>query len=225
MQSFLLAASILSANFENLSAQIKAAENAGVDWIHFDVMDGHFVPNLTMGPFIIETCRRVTNLPIDVHLMVKSPAKFIDMYAQAGASHISIHIEGNPAAGETIEKIRKTGCQPGIVLNPGTPPNEVLDILPLVDIVLVMTVEPGYSGQGFLPEVLKKIKQIRTMINRFKIPPHLEVDGGINTRTLPQAFTAGADTFVSATGIFKYPNGIKQGVRALRDSINVPSNT
>jgi ribulose-phosphate 3-epimerase len=219
---FLLSASILSANFTRLGDQIREAEQAGIDWIHVDVMDGHFVPNLTMGPFIVEACRRVTSLPLDVHLMVQAPERLIHAFAAAGASLLSVHAENSPNLHRTLQEIHQLGCQAGVVLNPATPAEQVKPVLHMLDLVLVMSVNPGYSGQVFLPEVLPKISQIRSWLADSHLEAKIEVDGGMNTTTLPQAFAAGARVFVAATSIFKDPQGIAAGVHRLRNCIPNP---
>lgn len=213
---YLISASILSADFTRLGDQIREAEQAGVDWIHIDVMDGHFVPNLTMGPFIVETCRRVTQLPLDVHLMVQTPELFLESFASAGATSLSVHVENNPNLHRTLQKILELGCRAGAVINPGTAAIHVQPILHLADLILVMSVNPGYSGQEFLPEVLPKITLIRNWLDAAHSPTWIQVDGGMNTTTLPQALAAGVRVFVAATSIFKHPNGITAGVHALR---------
>ena len=214
----ILSASILSADFSNLHDQIRQVEQAGVDWIHIDVMDGHFVPNITMGPFIVETCKRITNLPLDVHLMIEKPEKHIESFINAGADYLSVHIEGNPNIHRTLQASRTQGVHPGIVLNPGTPAGQVEAVLPFIDFVLVMTVNPGFSGQKFIPEVGGKIILIRQMLGRSYQNVMIEVDGGITAETLPKVKAAGVDVCVAATAIFKHPNGIDAGVRALRDA-------
>jgi ribulose-phosphate 3-epimerase len=216
---FLLSASILSADFTCLGDQIKQAEQAGIDWIHVDVMDSHFVPNLTMGPFIVEACRRVTRLPLDVHLMVHNPERLLRDFASAGASILSVHVENNANVHRTLQNIRELGVKAGVVLNPGTPAGSAKSVLNLVDLVLVMSVNPGYSGQSFLPEVLSKIRIIRAWLDGMQSKTLIEVDGGMNTETLTQAFTAGAQVFVAATSIFKHPQGISAGVQSLRTCI------
>lgn len=214
----ILSASILSADFSNLHDQIRQVEQAGVDWIHIDVMDGHFVPNITMGPFIVETCKRITNLPLDVHLMIERPEKHIESFINAGADYLSVHIENNPNIHRTLQAIRTRGVHPGIVLNPGTPASQIEAVLPFIDFVLVMTVNPGFSGQKFIPEVSGKIIMIRQMLGRSYQNVMIEVDGGITAETLQKVKAAGADVCVAATAIFKHPDGIDAGVRALREA-------
>jgi ribulose-phosphate 3-epimerase len=215
-KNYLISASILSADFDCLGEQIAEAESAGVDWIHIDVMDGHFVPNLTMGPFIVETCQRITRLPIDVHLMVEKPELMINDFSRAGANIISVHVETCPNLHRTLNEIHALGCKAGVVLNPGSPAWLITPVLPLVDLVLVMTTNPGFSGQVFYPEVLPKIREIRDCLDRINPPAVIEVDGGINTETLPKALSAGAQVFVSATAIFKNSLGITACVKSLR---------
>lgn len=214
----ILSASILSADFTNLNDQIQLAERAGVDWIHIDVMDGHFVPNITMGPFIVETCKRISNLPLDVHLMIEKPERHIESFITAGANYLSVHIEGNPNIHRTLQNIRSLGANPGIVINPGTPASQIQAVLPFVDYVLVMSVNPGFSGQNFISESAGKILEIRQMADHTNPGLLIEVDGGITAETLPIVKVAGADICVAATAIFKHPQGIETGVRALRQA-------
>ncbi len=219
MASIILSSSILSADFSRLGEQIREAQAAGVDWIHVDVMDGHFVPNLTMGPFIVRTCRRITDLPLDVHLMVDNPAELIEAFAQAGASHLSVQVESTPQIYRLLEQIRELKCLPGVVLNPGTPASAIEPVLHLADMVLVMTVNPGYSGQEFISETVEKIAEVRQMIEKKGLSTLIQVDGGINEETLPLTYRAGARVFVAATAIYKHPAGIAAGIRSLRDAV------
>ena len=219
MKSFVIASSILSADFTRLGEQIAEAESAGVDWIHVDVMDGHFVPNLTMGPFIVEACRRATQLPIDVHLMVEKPENFLEAFANAGASHLIVHVETCPEIASTLKKIKSLGCEAGVTLNPDTPVSALEAALPLADLVLVMTVHPGYSGQAFMPDVLPKVLETRRCLDALGSPAWLEVDGGVSTATISQVREAGATAFVAANAIFHYPDGIAAGVHALRERL------
>lgn len=218
MPPILLSSSILSADFTRLGDQIHEAEQGGVDWIHCDILDGHFAPNISMGPVVVEACRRVTALPLDVHLMIENPDRYIEAFAAAGANVLSVHVEGNPHVYRTLQSIRALGCRPGIVLNPGTPAAAVSELLPLVDLVLVMSVNPGFSGQAFIPAVVGKIAEIRRMLNQIGSSAHVEVDGGMTAETLPQVVAAGADVIVAATAIFKHPQGIAAGIAALRQA-------
>lgn len=216
----LIAASILSADFSNLSGAIKECEQAGVDWIHIDVMDGHFVPNITMGPLIVATCKKITNLPLDCHLMVEKPENLVKSFAAAGAHYLTIHPENNPNVHRTLELIRSLGCKAGLALNPGTSHHILEPLLPFVDMILVMTVNPGFSGQAFIPEMMDKVLAVARMIQENKADIRLEVDGGINADTIAGLSHSGADTFVSASAIFGHPEGILMGVSALRSALN-----
>ena len=213
---YLISTSILSADFTRLGDQIREAEYAGADWIHVDVMDGHFVPNLTMGPFIVEACRRVTSLPLDVHLMVDNPDDLLTSFARAGANILSVHVETCPDFERTFDTIHALDCKAGVVLNPSTAVEDVYPLLPLVDLVLVMSVNPGYSGQTFMPEVLPKVSALRLELSTGNHSVWIEIDGGISTDTLPLARQAGADVFVAASAIFDHPGGITQGLHQLR---------
>lgn len=214
----LISASILSADFTDLRGQILQAEEAGTDWIHVDVMDGHFVPNITMGPFIVEACRRITRLPLDVHLMIEKPERHIEAFIRAGANYLSIHVEGNPNVHRTLQEIRSLGAHPGIVINPGTPVSQITAVIAEADFVLVMSVNPGFSGQSFIPGIAEKIREVRQFMNQMNPQGLIEVDGGITAATLPIVQAAGVDVCVAATAIFKYPGGIASGIRALRSA-------
>jgi ribulose-phosphate 3-epimerase len=219
MSNLIISSSILSADFTRLGDQIHEVEAAGGDWLHIDVMDGHFVPNLTMGPFIVSTCRKITSLPLDVHLMVDNPDVMIPWYAQAGADHISVQVETCPHIHRTLQNIRDLGIHPGIVLNPGTPAAAISEVLGLVELVLVMTVNPGFSGQAFIPAMARKVAEINQMIAARGSHAQIQVDGGICPDTLPVIYKAGARNVVSATCIFKNPAGITAGIQALRAAV------
>ncbi|MEZ0396714.1 MAG: ribulose-phosphate 3-epimerase [Anaerolineales bacterium] len=214
-----IAPSILSADFTRLGEEIAACEAAGADWIHVDVMDGHFVPNLTMGPFIVEACRRVTRLPLDVHLMIERPERLIEAFARAGASRLTVHVETCPDLGGTLQAIAALGCQPGVTLNPATPADRLLPAIPLVDLVLVMTVQPGYAGQAFMAEMLPKVRQVRQMLEAAASPAWLEVDGGISAANIRSVREAGANAFVAASAVFHHPEGAAAGIHALRAAL------
>lgn len=214
-----ISASILAADFTCLRDQVLQAVDAGADWIHVDVMDGHFVPNITFGPLIVETCRRITNLPLDVHLMIEHPERYIEDFASAGATNLTIHIEGSPNIHRTLGAIHALKVNPAIVLNPGTPASSLESILPLVNMVLVMTVNPGFGGQKFLHPMLEKIRQVRAMLDEVNPAAQIEVDGGIAENTMPLVYAAGARVFVAGNSIFNHPLGIAEGIQALRQAV------
>lgn len=218
MTSIKLSASILSANFRFLEKDIHAAENAGIDWIHVDVMDGQFVPNISMGPFIVEFCREITPLPIDVHLMIERPENHIRAFANAGANYLTIHPESNPNVMRTLQEIKNLGCKSGLAINPGTPIALAEPMIEFLDLVLIMTVNPGYSGQLFIPQMKEKIRRCRVMVAEKNSSALIEVDGGINASNVKEICSSGADVVVSASSIFKHPDGIAAGIRALRDA-------
>ncbi len=197
-----IAPSILSADFARLGDEIKAVEAAGADWIHADVMDGHFVPNITFGPLIVEAVRRVTTLPIDVHLMIENPDDYITAFAKAGATYISVQVESCVHLNRSVQLIRECGAKPGVVLNPSTPLQSVDWILEYVDYVLVMSVNPGFGGQAFIPNSLDKIKELRRMIHNRKLSTLIEIDGGVNEKTISAIADAGVDIFVAGSAIF-----------------------
>jgi ribulose-phosphate 3-epimerase len=215
----LIAASILASDLARLREQIESAEQAGVDWIHIDVMDGHFVPNLTMGPVIVEACRRSTSIPLDIHLMVDEPDGLLKAFADAGATSMIVHFEACTQLYRTLQSIRALGVKPGVALNPATPAYSVSEVLPIVDSVLVMTTNPGFSGGAFIPGMLDKVRELRTLRSERGSSALLEVDGGIAPSTAPLAVEAGADVFVAATAIFKFPDGIRAGVASLRQAM------
>jgi ribulose-phosphate 3-epimerase len=214
-RKFIIAPSILSADFSELGQQIRTAEAAGADWIHIDIMDGHFVPNMSMGRLAVEASRKITQLPLDIHLMVQKPEKVLEIFAKAGANHITVHVEATQHVHRTLQKIRQLGCKAGIVLNPGTPTSMITPVLHLVDLVLVMTVNPGFGGQKFLPETLLKITEIRNQLDKMNLDIPIEVDGGISTSTLMQVINAGAQIFVAGNAIFNHPAGIGKGIQSL----------
>ena len=210
-----IAPSILSADFSSLGAEISAISDAGADWIHVDVMDGHFVPNITIGPSVVKAIRKKTTLPFDIHLMISPVDPYIEEFAAAGADIITAHIESGPHAHRTLQHIKKLGLKAGISLNPSTPASSLRHILDVVDLILVMTVNPGFGGQSFIEEQLEKIKTIRKMIDATGRDIDLEVDGGINAKTARRAISAGADVLVAGTAVFsggtsKYADRISQ---------------
>jgi ribulose-phosphate 3-epimerase len=197
-----IAPSILSADFTRLGEEIKAVEKAGADYIHIDVMDGHFVPNITIGPFIVEAVRRVTTLPLDVHLMILNPDQFIDDFVKAGADLITVHVEAVAHLHRSIQYIRKAGAKPAVSLNPATPLHVLEYVLEDLDMVLIMTVNPGFGGQAFIPEVVLKIRRLKEMIDERGLKVDIEVDGGIGPKTIHLVSSAGGDVFVAGSAIF-----------------------
>ncbi|MCX6058230.1 MAG: ribulose-phosphate 3-epimerase [Chloroflexi bacterium] len=218
MNKFLLAPSIIASDFTHLADEIAAVESAGADWLHMDIMDGHFVPTITIGPLFVDACKRVTKLPIDVHLMISNPDQYLEVFAKAGASNITVHVETCDHLQQTIQKIKSLGCTAGVTLNPSTPASALDEVLPLVDLVLVMSVKPGYSGQSFMPDMISKVEEIRNKLNELRSTAFLEVDGGISAETLPLMRKAGADVFVAGNAIFKHPQGAGEGIKKLRNS-------
>ena len=229
-----LAPSILSADFARLGDQVKQAADAGADYIHVDVMDGHFVPNLTIGPLIIAAIRPITLLPLDVHLMIESPEKYIgDVhlmiespekyigdFANAGADIITVHQEACIHLHRVVEQIKAHGKRAGVAINPATPVGTLEEILPFVDLVLVMTVNPGFGGQAFIATMPQKIAALRKMIDARGLAIELEVDGGINAETAQRVAQAGAQVLVAGNAIFKHPSGIAQAMQELRASVS-----
>jgi ribulose-phosphate 3-epimerase len=211
-----LAPSILSADFTRLGDEIRAVEAAGAHMIHIDVMDGQFVPNITMGPLVVEAVRRVTDLPLDVHLMIIQPAQHIEAFAAAGASAISVHIEADHNLHRTLARIRDLGCKAGVALNPHTPSNALSVILHSVDLVNVMTVNPGFGGQAFLPGMMSKVAEIRAMIGDIRGGIDLEVDGGIDERTALSATQAGANVLIAGSAVFGHDSGAGAGLKSLQ---------
>jgi len=197
-----IAPSILSADFTKLGEEIKAVEKAGVDYIHIDVMDGHFVPNITVGPMIVKAARKVTDLPLDVHLMIENPERYIDAFVKAGSDLIAVHVETVTHLHRLLGVIRDAGIQAGAALNPATPLSSIEHVLNNLDMVVLMTVNPGFGGQSFIPEVLPKIEELKKMIDQKGIEVDIEVDGGINIENIAQVARAGANVFVAGNAIF-----------------------
>jgi ribulose-phosphate 3-epimerase len=221
MNKFTLAPSIIASDFTHLADEIAVCESAGADWLHVDIMDGHFVPTITVGPLFVEACKRVTKLPLDVHLMIENPDQYLEAFAKAGANNITVHVETCPNLLQTIEKIKSLGCKAGVTLNPLTPASVLDAALPLVDLVLVMSVTPGYSGQAFMPEMIGKVEEVRNKLNALRSNAYLEVDGGINVETLPLMHKAGANVFVAGNAVFKHPQGVGAGIKALQNAARI----
>jgi ribulose-phosphate 3-epimerase len=210
-----IAPSILSADFMRLGEAVAMVEAAGADWIHVDVMDGHFVPNLTIGPPVVKALKRVATKPLDVHLMISDPDRTASWYVDAGADIVTIHIEASVHAHRTLQAIRSGGAQAGVTLNPGTPVSAIAEVLPYVDMVLVMSVNPGFGGQSFIETSVDKVAEIRGMCQRLGVAPRIEVDGGIDAATARRVVRAGADTLVAGNAIFcaEDPAAALQGIR------------
>jgi len=219
---YIIAPSIVSADYLRLRDDITACETAGADWIHVDVMDGHFVPNITMGPFLVEAYKRASKLPLDVHLMIEQPERYLESFAKAGASHLTVHVETCPHLYRTLQQIKALGCVAGVTLNPGTPVSALEAVLHLADLVLVMSVNPGFSNQSFLPDAVDRVAKVRKMLDESRSPAYLQVDGGVNADNIVRLKDAGANAFVSANAIFRHPEGIAAGISALREAVNQP---
>ena len=198
----LIAPSILSADFGRLAEEIRLVEVAGADWIHIDVMDGHFVPNITLGPMVVESVNQATNLPLDVHLMIDNPDKYVPDFIKAGADLVSVHVETCPHLNRTIDMILTAGCRAGAVLNPATPLESLAWSLEYLDFVLLMSVNPGFGGQSFIPNTLDKIRRLKTMAAASDKPLLIQIDGGVNKNTIKDIAEAGADVFVAGSAIF-----------------------
>ena len=214
-----IAPSILSADFSRLGDEVRAVERAGADVIHVDVMDGHFVPNITVGPLVVQGLKKLTSLPLDVHLMIEKPERYIEVFAQAGSNWITIHAEVCPHLKRMIKKIRQLNVRPGIVLKPATSLKTLYPILDDIDLVLIMSVNPGFGGQFFIPSALKKIEKLRKIVDQNSYPLEIEVDGGVKIENIREVSRAGADIFVVGTGIFKAEN-YSETIRKLRIEIS-----
>ncbi|MQR96570.1 ribulose-phosphate 3-epimerase [Fictibacillus phosphorivorans] len=210
-----IAPSILSADFSKLGDDIKAVEEAGADYIHVDVMDGHFVPNITIGPLVVQAIRPVTKLPLDVHLMIENPDRYIEEFAKAGADIISVHVEASPHLHRTIQLIKQQGVKAGVVINPATPVDSIKHILQDVDLVLLMTVNPGFGGQAFIESVVPKIKEVSDLVKTQGLNVEIEVDGGVNPKTARLCVEAGANVLVAGSAIYGKQD-LKGAIEAIR---------
>jgi ribulose-phosphate 3-epimerase len=211
-----VAPSILSADFGRLAEEVRAAEAAGADYIHVDVMDGRFVPNITIGPVVVEAVRKATKLPLDVHLMIVEPEKYIDDFVKAGASLVTVHVEACPHLNRTLHQIRDAGAKPSVVLNPSTPLSAIEEVLPIVDQVLVMSVNPGFGGQSFIATSVDKVRRLKQMLDARKLSSvDIEVDGGINAETAKLVVAAGATVLVAGSSVF-HSADYRAAIAALR---------
>lgn len=218
-EKLLVSPSVLACNFANLGDELAGIEAGGADMVHLDIMDGHFVPNITIGPPVIAALRPCSALPFDVHLMLSDPGRYIEPFIEAGADHITLHIESDGDMRDMIRAIHGAGCSAGITLCPKTPASALLDVLPEVDMVLVMSVQPGFGGQKFDRSQLEKISEIRRMLNDMgRRNVHIEVDGGITTDNIADAARAGANVIVAGTAIFRNPLGIPSAIRIMHDA-------
>ncbi len=220
MNQIKISPSILSANFARLGEHVKEAEDAGVDYIHVDVMDGHFVPNITIGPLIVKALRPVTKLPLDVHLMIENPERYIEDFAQAGADIITVHQETCPHLHRTLQQIHNLGIRAGVSLNPSTPASTLAEIITEVDLILVMSVNPGFGGQSYIHSCTGKIQKLRSMLNACGSSADLEVDGGVNVDTVCEVIGAGANAFVAGSAVFNDKQSVAENVRLLREKID-----
>jgi ribulose-phosphate 3-epimerase len=215
--SIRIAPSILSADFARLADGIRAAEEGGADWIHVDVMDGHFVPNLTIGPPVVKALRRVTKLPLDVHLMIETPDRLLDAFVDAGADYVTVHQEACVHLHRTVERIRELGAKPGVSLNPATPLSSIEEVLPYVDLVLIMSVNPGFGGQKFIPTSTRKIAALRSMLEERGLwGVEIEVDGGVAQNTIGEVSAAGATVVVAGAAVYNDRDTVAGNIAALR---------
>ncbi|HET6232992.1 MAG TPA: ribulose-phosphate 3-epimerase [Longimicrobiaceae bacterium] len=219
MSAVKIAPSILSADFTRLGEQIREAEEGGADWIHVDVMDGRFVPNITIGPLIAAAARRSTTLPIDVHLMIREPERYVAAFADAGADYITVHVEASPHLHRTVQQIRERGAKAGVTLNPATPVEAIAEVLPYVDLVLVMSVNPGFGGQSYIPTSTAKIARIRRMLLELgRTDVELEVDGGVAPDTIAAVAGAGASVVVAGSAVYNAKATVAENIRRLREA-------
>ena len=216
-----IAPSILSADFARLGEQIREAEDGGADWIHVDVMDGHFVPNITIGPLVAAAAKRATSLPVDVHLMIERPERYLDAFAEAGADYLTVHVETSPHLHRTVQRIRELGVRPGVTLNPATPVETLTEILPFVDLVLVMSVNPGFGGQSYISTSTARIARIRRMLDERGLDHvELQVDGGVAPDTAAEVAGAGASVVVAGSAVYNTRGSVAENLRRLRETMD-----
>jgi ribulose-phosphate 3-epimerase len=214
-----IAPSILSADFAKLGQEVAAVEAAGADYIHIDVMDGHFVPNITIGPLVVQAIRPWTRLPLDVHLMITGPELFIPQFVEAGADILTVHAEACPHLHRVVQQIKEAGAKAGVAINPATPVSAIEEVLPDLDQVLVMTVNPGFGGQAFIPGTVEKIRQVRSMLDQRGLPAELEVDGGIGAATADTVVRAGARVLVAGSAVYNPDSTVAEAIARIRASI------
>ncbi len=218
-----IAASILAADFARMGEQVQEAEQGGAGLIHIDVMDGRFVPNLTLGAVMIGAIRRSTRLPLDVHLMIVEPDHLLGDFAKAGANRLTVHVEACPNLHRTLQAIKSLGCGAGVALNPHTPASVLSEVIHMLDVIIVMSVNPGFGGQAFLPEVLPKTRQLRQMITASGRAIDLEIDGGVNTETAPICVEAGVNVLIAGSSVYNPKFSVKAGIDALKQAVGIPA--